>query len=285
MPDAPPPRPAPPAPDPAGRALFAELDELLCTAERPAARLEVLRHNGTLGQVPELLALCGVQQSPRWHPEGDVWVHTLMVVDEAARERVGDPHLDRLLLWGALCHDLGKPACTVFRDGQWRSPGHDLAGLKPTRRLLQRLTGDAAFVEDVCRLVLDHLAPHFYADTGASRRAVRRLLQRLMPLPLELLVRLGRADSFGRTTPQAHRRDYPQGQWLLERAAQLEPLGDDTQAAEPPLVLGRHLVALGYSPGPELGQLLGRLHEAQRAGCFDSVEGGLRWLRDDLSRG
>ena len=89
------------------RALFQQIDELLGASERPSEALEALRREGALTQCPELLAMLGVPQDPRWHPEGDVWVHTLMVLDEAVKERPDDPREARLLLWAALCHDLG----------------------------------------------------------------------------------------------------------------------------------------------------------------------------------
>ncbi len=267
-----------PKPEPEDdRSIFEELEEILLTRERPSLGLEAMRARGTLHQVPELLTLPGVQQNPKWHPEGDVWIHTLMVVDQAVRERTLDPREDRLLMWSALCHDLGKPLCTVFVEGRWRSPGHDVAGVAPTRALLSRLTPDEGLIEPVCRLVHDHLAPHFFMEEGTSRAGIRRLVSRLGDVSLELLVRLGRADSFGRTTPEALRREYPSGQWLLEQAS-LIPVNQPQPP--PPLMMGRHLVALGMPPGPEMGQLLRQLHDAQLAGHFDDVEGGLRWLRD-----
>jgi tRNA nucleotidyltransferase (CCA-adding enzyme) len=259
--------------------IFQQLDEVLLTAERPSLQLEALRADGTLHQVPELLTLPGVMQNPRWHPEGDVWAHTLMVVDQAVHERTLDHRHDRLLMWAALCHDLGKPRCTVFRDGAWRSPGHDLLGVEPTRALLSRLTDDQDLLQGVCRLVLDHLAPHFYQQDGASPRAIRGLLRRLGDLPLSLLVRLGRADSFGRTTEDARRREYPSGDWLLDRAAGLPPPGPPEPERPPPIVMGRHLLPLGLVPGPHLGALLKELHQAQLAGQFIDVEGGIDWLR------
>lgn len=260
-------------------ALSQEIEDALLRTERPSVRLEAMRRAGALHQVPELLTLPGVQQDPRWHPEGDVWIHTLLVVDQAVGQRPADERQARILMWAALCHDLGKPLCTVFKDGRWKSPGHDQAGVRPTRALLSRLVDDAALIESVCKLVLDHLAPHFFAEERTSRAGIRRLLRRLDGVPLDLLVRLGRADSWGRTTEQARRREYPSGEWLLEQAAGINL--DEVRAppVPPPIVLGRHLLPLGYRPGPELGRVLQSLHEAQLAGHFEDVEGGLRWLR------
>lgn len=263
-------------------ALTQEIEHALLHTERPSERLEAMRRSGALHQVPELLTLPGVQQDPRWHPEGDVWVHTLLVVDQAVGQRPADEQQAKVLMWAALCHDLGKPLCTVFKDGRWKSPGHDQAGVRPTRALLGRLVDDEVLIESVCKLVLDHLAPHFFAEERTSLAGIRRLLRRLGDVPLDLLVRLGRADSWGRTTEQARRREYPSGEWLLEQAARIAQVDRATLDAPPPpppIVLGRHLLALGYQPGPEMGQVLQSLYEAQRAGLFSDVEGGLRWLR------
>lgn len=269
------------------QALFQELDHALCFAERPSRLLERLRSTGALHQLPELAALPGVQQNPEYHPEGDVWIHTLMVVDEAALLRehltLEEASWTRVLLWAALCHDLGKPRCTVLVEGRWKSPGHDAAGVTPTKQLLEGLGAPPALTDPVCRLVLDHLAPHFFAEQRTSAAGIRRLLARLGPVPLWLLVRLGQADSFGRTTEQARRREYPSGEWLLHRAAGLPPPPEPQPEAPPPLLLGRHLLALGYQPGPTLGHLLKRAYEAQLAGLFEDLEGALRWVQSDRS--
>ena len=90
---------------------------------------------------PELLPLAATPQDPEWHPEGDVWTHTLQVVDEAARLLDGleaDRPRQLAVMLGALCHDLGKPATTRFEDGRIRSRGHEEAGLPPTQSLLDR---------------------------------------------------------------------------------------------------------------------------------------------------
>ncbi|MEC8360093.1 MAG: hypothetical protein VXZ92_09950, partial [SAR324 cluster bacterium] len=92
--------------------LLGEFVKLLLRAERPSIGLEILRQTKALRFFPELEALIDVPQDPTWHPEGCVWTHTLMVVDEAAKLRVGEEKNDLFLMFGALCHDFGKPATT-----------------------------------------------------------------------------------------------------------------------------------------------------------------------------
>ena len=92
---------------------------------------------GVVAQLfPELQALAGCPQEPEWHPEGDVWVHTLQVIDQA-RTRIDDlPRPQQIaVMLGAVCHDLGKPATTAFIDGRIRSIDHEEQGVAPATRV------------------------------------------------------------------------------------------------------------------------------------------------------
>ena len=111
-----------------------EMEKLLLQSRRPSLGFELALDLGVVERLfPELEALVGCEQEPEWHPEGDVWVHTLMVIDQA-RARIDD--LDRpqqlTLMLAAVCHDLGKPATTELIDGRIRSRGHEEAGVPPT---------------------------------------------------------------------------------------------------------------------------------------------------------
>ena len=139
--------------------LLGEFKKLLLRAERPSIGLEILRQTKSLRFFPELEALIDVPQDPTWHPEGCVWTHTLMVVDEAAKLRVGEEKADLVLMFGALCHDFGKPETTIWKDGHWRSPAHDVLGMQPTEKFLRRLTDEASLIEKVTVLVREHLRP------------------------------------------------------------------------------------------------------------------------------
>ena len=121
--------------------VWGEMEKLLLQAARPSIGLALALDLGVIDRLfPELRALVGCPQEYDWHPEGDVWVHTLMVVDEA-RQRLED--LDRgraaAVMLGALCHDLGKPPTTALVDGRIRSMGHEEAGVAPATALLDRL--------------------------------------------------------------------------------------------------------------------------------------------------
>ena len=121
--------------------VWGEIEKLLLHALRPSIGLALALDLGVVPRLlPELLPLSGCQQEPEWHPEGDVWTHTLLVVDQAVGQ---SQDLDRpqrtAVMLGAVCHDLGKPATTAFIDGRIRSPDHEQAGVEPTERLLDRL--------------------------------------------------------------------------------------------------------------------------------------------------
>ncbi len=253
-----------------------EFTKLLTKGLYPSLGLEMLRRVGWLTYWPELAALVGVPQDPQWHPEGHVWWHTCLVVDQAARLTQNSPaDLQKRVVYGALCHDLGKPATTEFSDGHWRSRGHDVAGEAPTRALLQRLTDNYHLTEAVVRLVANHLHPHMLWHQEASASAIRRLANRLAPYTtIQELVLCARADHFGRTTAEALSYHDPGGEWLL---AQAEILAVADQALQP-ILLGRHLIDHGLKPGPSFKPILTRALEAQIEGKFADLAGALDWL-------
>jgi tRNA nucleotidyltransferase (CCA-adding enzyme) len=204
----------------AGHGRYPELSRLL-HAERPSIGLRQIQQAGLLRLLPELWALVGLEQDPRWHPEGDAWVHTLLVVDEAARQADGlSPREREILLFAALCHDLGKPQ-TTERDGERiRSIRHEPAGEAPTRALLCRLDAPAWLAPPVCALVRRHLAPVTFVTCGAKARAYRRLERRLEGegASVELLLRVARADQLGRGPGSRFEEgDLFERRWLASR--------------------------------------------------------------------
>ena len=243
-----------------GERLLEEFRKLLLKGVRPSIGLEILRESGMLRFFPELEALVGVPQEPDWHPEGDVWTHTLLVVDAAARMRDGSAE-DQALMFGALCHDLGKATTTVHERGRIRSPAHAEDGDKISRVFLGRLSAPLDLIHQVGVLTRFHLLPLFFVTDGATDRAYRRLARRLAEgkTTLQMLERVARADHLGRTTPEGVAGEFPEGDRFLERAAQLKV----QQEAPVDVVRGRDLLARGLKPGPELGRLLARCREIQ----------------------
>lgn len=244
--------------------IWGEMEKLLVRSTEPSRGLEAMRELGVLPKLfPELDALVGCPQDPEHHPEGDVWTHTKLVVDEAT-EVVGDlgrAHRTTVML-AALCHDLGKPATTKVVDGRVRQLAHDRAGVIPTERLLDRLrvhTLDGFHArEQILALVDEHLVPsHFYKDRdhvtdGAFRRLARRV-------HCGLLARVSRADLLGRTGAARQARA---AEWF---AVRIRELGLE-DGPEPPILLGRHVLEMGVPAGPGVGVITKAVYEQQLDG-------------------
>lgn len=266
--------------DLASERIWGEIEKLLLQAQRPSIGMALALDLGVVDQLlPELRPLIGCPQDAEWHPEGDVWVHTLMVMDEA-RAANGDLNRPRLaaVMLGALCHDLGKPGTTALIDGRLRSPNHEQAGVAPTQSLLDRLNVHSMDGFDVhaqvVGLVAHHLKPGMFHKAGqVGDGAFRRLAQKV---DLDLLVRLARADCRGR----AGTFDCSAMEWFLERATRL---GVEHRAPQP-LLLGRHVLALGVPPGPRVGELLKTVYELQLDGEVQTVEAAIDAARRLLSK-
>ncbi len=252
--------------------IWGELAKLLLAAERPSLGLALALDLGVIDTLfPEIKALVGCPQEPEWHPEGDVWVHTLLVVDQA-RSRIDG--LDRprqvALMLGALLHDVGKPPTTAFVEGRIRSIDHEQQGVQPATAVLDRLNvhsiGGYDVRTQVLGMVAHHLKPGMFrqSPTPVSDGAFRRLAQKV---DLELLALVAKSDCLGR----GGGFDCSAMDWFLTRAREL-----GVEHAPPrPLLLGRHLLALGVKPGPRMGEILRAVYERQLDGAVRSVEEGI----------
>ena len=252
---------------PAERVL-GEIERLLLEARRPSMGLRLMREWGMLPVVaPELVALADTPQDPEWHPEGDVWTHTLLAMDEATPLLEG---LDRpralAVMLGTLAHDLGKPGTTQRIEGRRRSHGHEEAGVPLVESLLDRWGVHTRHGYDVRAqvkgLVGNHLKPgQLYDDRErVSDGAIRRLARKCEPA---LLYRVARADCLGRKgdfSPVAM-------EWFLERVQQL----DVAERPPLPILMGRHVVAMGVSPGPEVGRIVHAVYERQLDGVVTDL--------------
>jgi len=259
----------------ASERLWEEWKKLLIQGIKPSLGLTFLRDTGWLRFYPELAALQGCEQDPVWHPEGDVWIHTLHCLDWFAAERTGRREDDLIVGLAILCHDFGKPLTTRSDNGRITSRGHEQEGEEPTRRFLERLTNQDDLISEIVPLVQCHLRPRALYDARVSDSAVRRLARRVRRI--DRLVRVARADHAGR--PPKPFDGFPAGEWLLERARKVNV---ETQAPAP-IIMGRHLLEMGVQPGPEMGRLLDDCFEAQLDGLFSTVEEGLSFIGEKLA--
>lgn len=257
--------------------MFEEWKKLILRGRQPSRGLRFLLDCGWIQFFPELEPLIECEQEPDWHPEGDVWTHTLHCMDAFAGERIGKAEEDLVVGLAVLCHDFGKPATTAWEDGRICSRGHEPAGEAPTRSFLARLTNEQDLVEAVVPLVLTHLRPQALFDARAGDNAVRRLARQVGRI--DRLVRVARCDQMGR--PPRQFDGFPAGEWLLTRARALEI----EQTAPQPLVMGRHLLELGLTPGPRVGQILETCYEAQLDGTFATVEAGIEFAKRLIEQG
>jgi tRNA nucleotidyltransferase (CCA-adding enzyme) len=249
--------------------IWGEIEKLLF-APRPSVGFALAMDLGVVAALfPELQALAGCPQEPEWHPEGDVWVHTLQVIDRA-RTRIDDlprPHRLAVML-GAVAHDLGKPATTAFSDGRIRSIDHEDRGVAPASAWLDRLNVNSIDGYDVRRQVLGITAQHLKPGSWFKVRdevgdgAFRRLAHKV---DLELLARVAKSDCEGRK-PGVF--DCSAMDWFVERA---RAIGAD-KGPPKPILLGRHLLELGLMPGPRVGEILKAVYELQMDGSVTNLE-------------
>jgi len=138
--------------------IFAKINMHLLNDEQPSLYLNEISKEPLFGQYPfELLNnLKQTNQSPKHHPEGNVWNHTLLVVDEAAKVK-NQSHDERVFMWAALLHDIGKPATTKDRKGKITSYDHDKLGAELARKLLIGFTDEELFIEKVAELIRWHM--------------------------------------------------------------------------------------------------------------------------------
>jgi poly(A) polymerase len=245
-----------------------EFTRTLCEAPRASAALALLLELGLLRLfLPEVAALRGQAQPAAFHPEGDVWTHTCLMLDAVP------PPRDPALAYAILLHDIGKPPTHTTTDGAPageipRFPGHAAVGAEMARAILLRLRRPGDLVDAVAAAVQRHMT---FADVREMRPAKLRRFLGAPTFPMELeLHRLDVACSHGQDDTV---------RFLEKRLAAF--------AAEPVLptrwVTGADLLALGLPEGPEIGRWLRRAYDAQLECRFPDRESLLAWLRGELA--
>ncbi|MEB2285674.1 MAG: hypothetical protein B6D46_08945 [Polyangiaceae bacterium UTPRO1] len=238
-----------------------EIRMILC--EGPAKRgFELLRDASLLAAImPELLAMEGVPQAPDHHPEGDVWTHTLLVIDQLRAPT-------ETLAFGALLHDIGKPVCI----GRKRTPageritfyGHPERGAEMAVVICQRLKRSRAVWERVAYLVRNHLR---LVSAPQMRKAT--LTRFLREDGIHELLELARMDAMA-SSGDLQYWEFCRTELARLSAAQMHP---------PPLVTGRDLIAIGLAPGPRFREILQAVEEQQLEGALGDRDAALAWVR------
>lgn len=233
----------------------------ILTAPRRAHGLDMLVDTGLIRHiVPEVLAMIGCEQPPQWHPEGDVYVHTRIMLDLLS------PDAPLELCLAVLLHDIAKPPCQTFDEavGRIRFNGHDAVGAEMAERILRRLRYPNHTVETVVPMVARHMQFMAVQQMRTAR------LKRFMAAPgFDLEMELHRVDC---ASSNGFTDNY---EFLLAKAAEF--------AAEPlipaPLVTGRDLIKLGHSPGPDFSAWLEAVQTEQLEGRITDRDQALAFLK------
>ncbi len=232
--------------------IYEEFKKLFLKSPKPSLGLELLKDFGLLKYFEELRALISCEQDKEYHPEGDVWIHTLMSLDELAKivkkEKIQDEYRKLYLFYAILCHDFGKPYCTQKINGRITSHKHEVLGIEPTISFLSKLTNEKKFIDIVCSLVKNHLAPFQLYLAQSSQKAIKRLS---LKVNIEDLSLVCLSDCLGRDIKDKD-KCYKAVSWLLEEAKKLEVHNEPIK----PLVQGKDLISLGLKPSKEFKKIL-----------------------------
>lgn len=272
-----------------------EMRKLLLKSQKPSLGFELLRELGVIKRdYPELHALIDTPQEPEWHPEGNVWIHTMMALDVAARiirEPARNLNIEERLhiLLGTLCHDLGKPATTrpLQKDGvlRIRSLGHEEGGIAPTQALFKRWSFGDICEKIVIATTADHLKPGLLfrayekgeLQETSYANAIRKLLKRIKPASAETLLAIAESDHRGRSFPDALTAPYVIGEKF--RQVMMEANLNQPEALKP-LLQGKDLIELGITPGPEMGIWIRRIELARDDGRIQNREEAIAYVEE-----
>lgn len=219
---------------------------------------------------PQLFALKGVQQEPAWHPEGDVFEHSMHVADstvDVANERGLDVERRIALVFGGVAHDMGKPKCTVFVASpsdptlRWRSPEHDTVGQPIAEAWMRSLGAPEHMVIRVGEMARHHMFHVFIHK--ATRRIVQRRMNRLVHLTGDELFAIIESDQRGRPGLRPDELEMPAIARDCERIWQQI---ENEPEPPPPILTGKDLIGIGLTPGPHFGEIIKAASNAHATG-------------------
>lgn len=236
--------------------VFEELKKALLKSNKPSIFFNYLYEMNKLDYFfKEIKSLKDIPQSKVHHPEGDVWNHTLMVINECAKLKELSSNPFAFMLSG-LCHDLGKISSTKTNEnGKITSIGHEIDGIKLTVDLLNRLTRDKKLINYVSNMTELHMRPNMLAKNNSSLKSSRRMYFKSIS-PKDLIL-LAKADHLGRLNSESY-DTYEL--WLNER------LNDFYQTCSEPLLTGKDLIEMGYKPSKEFKEILENAFNLQMSG-------------------
>ncbi len=253
-----------------------ELKKALMESEKPSRFFSFLRSVGGLsGWFPELEALCGVMQNPVYHPEGDAYVHTMLVVDAAAKRRDKAKNGFCFML-AALTHDFGKAVSSITVDGVIHAYGHEKTGLPLAEKFLRRVTNEKELIRYVLNAVGLHMRPNALARERASVKSTNRLFDE--SVDPEALIMLAACDGEGKNDT-AKTAEYQK--FLAER------LEIYRETAALPSVTGADLINAGIPPGEVFSDALAYARKLHLSGVRkeSALKETLRYIENKTKNG
>jgi tRNA nucleotidyltransferase (CCA-adding enzyme) len=253
--------------------IFEEFKKLFLLSATPSIGLELLREMKALPFFTPLDLYEHTPQDPATHPEGNVWIHTLMALDKMAALRSGDPKRDLTCMFAVLLHDCAKPVTTIIENGKINAPHHAQVGVEIGRTFLEKITNEHSIFETILPLIRYH---------GAVRKIHGKPASDILHLSTQVciqdLIAVAKADFLGRSFNDTPPTVFEAGLWLHAQALELGVL------ASPPvaLIMGRDLVVLGLTPGVTFKKILDSAYEAQLNQEFFTKSEADTWLKTHL---
>lgn len=240
-----------------------EFKKLFLKSKRPSLGIEWLRHISRLSEIlPEVAELIGVIQDKNFHPEGDVYEHTLQSLDAAAKLKYDSDEEKLILMWAAFCHDLGKVSTTKEVNGKIISYEHEQESEILSKKLLKRITKEKDLIDAVCKLVKYHMQPIQFLINKAKPTAYKRMANRLAPnVTLQMLGKLALIDKLARNPKKGSPLEKTDTQDVDEFLSNAKKL-DILTKIEKPILLGRDIKDI-VKPGPEMGKFLKIAYDIQ----------------------
>jgi tRNA nucleotidyltransferase (CCA-adding enzyme) len=257
-----------------------EWKKILLDSPAPSVGLKILEEIGVIRRYyPELEAMIGCPQEPLWHPEGDVWTHTLIALDYAAKKT----KKDRLtIMLAILLHDIGKPRTTKKEKDKIRSRKHETRPISGPliRQFLKRLVfsdcNNRLLAKKVENLAVEHMTPYQLGKNLGHNlkidKALRRLSVRLKPATIAQLIELTEIDYWA---TKGKNKDPLPSKKILAKARELKI----EQKQPQPLLTGKDLIKQGRKPGPSFGKILKAAYEQQLDGKIATRKEALKWLK------
>jgi len=271
--------------------LYEEFKKLFLKSSKPSVGIHALDDMGVIDKYfPEVAALKTTEQRPDYHAEGNVYIHTNMVIDKAADiiKNFRSEQEQKTVMLAAFVHDFGKPATTKISDkGFPVQPGHEAAGVEPALAFLKKLTTETDTLDDVAFLVEHHLLPMHSHRNELKDAGFRKMINKYGMRRLKLLAAVSRADVTGRLHKNEDGTIVEPGadeiDWFEAKIKEIsESLGTTAEGKITPLITGNDLIGVGFKEGPDLGKVLGAVRSQQEEGNVTNKAEAMKFVKENF---